>query len=385
MVYWIWLMQLKGIGPIIAKRMLKEFKTPENIYNAKTEELMNVLGIGNKTASEIRNNRSLDEAKKILEVSNKQNIKMLTYNDSFYMDIADKYPEMPILLYYKGNIREESGVAVVGSRRCSSYGKKVEVEASEYLAKNHITVISGMAKGIDGYAHTACLNAKGYTIAFLGNGLDICYPKEHDKLLESIIENGAVISEYPPGTKVRPEHFPRRNYLMCCWSEKVLVVEASRESGALITANIAKSQSKKVLSVPSDIYSITGEGTNQLILDGAEIYLSPKQLLQDGYDNLYSSGIGENSRKLNEFELSDFDNSDISEIKPDIGAKEQNRRNINEIENKILLCLKDKSKTMDEISKSIGMNSMKFIEYLTILELEGFIKSTPGGRFMLKE
>jgi len=384
MEYWIWLTLLKGIGPIIAKRLIKEFKTPKYIYNAKAEELINVLGIGNKIAMEIINNRSLEEAQRTLEASYKQNIKILTYNDPFYGDLTNKYPEMPVLLYYKGNIKEKSGVAVVGSRRCTSYGKNVVVEAAEYLAKNEIPVISGMAKGIDGYAHTACLNAKGYTIAFLGNGLDICYPKEHNKLMESIIENGAVISEYPLGVKARPEHFPRRNNLICCWSEKVLVVEASRESGALITANIAKSQNKKVLSVPSDIYSITGEGTNRLILEGAEIYLSPSQLLVYGYENLDKLGNNKSLSKLNEFELAGFDNSDKYEIKANSDAKEQSRRNLNEIEIKIISCLKDKVKTIDEISKSIGMNPLKFIEYLTILELEGTIKSVHGGRYTLK-
>jgi len=362
MEYWIWLMLLKGIGPIIAKRLLKEFITPEGIYNVSEEQLSNVAGVGPKIAKEIINSRSLQQSQRILETIFKQNIKILTCNNPQYKNIADKYPEMPTLLYYKGNIKEKSGVAIVGSRRCSSYGKKVVVEAAEYLAMNEIPVISGMAKGIDGYAHTACLNAKGYTIAFLGSGIDICYPKEHDKLMESIIENGAVISEYPPGVKARPEHFPRRNYLISSWSEKVLVVEASRESGALITADIAKSQNKRIFAVPSDIYSITGQGTNQLILDGAEIYLNPRQLLVDECDSI---------EKYKE------------KVKFNINLKEQNIRNLNEIENKIVLCLENDTKTIDEISKSMEMNPMEFIEYLIILELEGFIKNAPGGRYML--
>lgn len=360
MEYWIWMRLLKGIGPIVEKRLLKEFKIPEAIYNASEEQFTNIVGVGPKIAKEIMNNRSLEGPKRILDTAHKNNIKFLTCNDLLYKDIADKWPEMPTFLYYKGNIKEKAGIAIVGSRRCTNYGKKIAIEAAEYLVKNEIPVISGMAKGIDGYAHTACINAGGYTIAFLGNGLDICYPKEHAKLMESIIENGAVISEYPPGVKARPEYFPRRNYLICSWSEKVLVVEASRESGALITANIAKSQHKKVLAVPSDIYSITGQGTNRLILDGAEIYLNTRQLLLDEYKSLVK---------------------DEEKIKPNIELIEQKMRNLNIIENKIVSCLENEIKTIEEISKSINMRTLKFIEYITILELDGIIKNVPGGRY----
>lgn len=375
MEYWIWLSLLKGIGPVIAKRLLKEFNNPENLYNADEEQLMQVQGIGVKTAEIITNNKSLSESNRIVEATFKENINILTCNDSVYESIACNYNEMPILLYYKGNILNKPGVAIVGSRRCSSYGKRVAVEAAEFLAANDIGVISGMAKGIDGYAHTSCINAGGYTIAFLGNGLDICYPKEHDKLMESIIENGAAISEYAPGVKARPEHFPRRNYLICSWSEKVLIVEASENSGALITAGIAKNQGKKVIAVPSDIYSTTGKGTNNLIYNGAEIYLHPKQLL-----------VGDDV-----FLIDDFLKSGTSEDKNDecedksCNAKTRNslyKRSLNEIETKIISCLKGEEKSIDEISIAVQIKPFDLIAHITNLEIEGLIKGLPGGRFV---
>lgn len=183
MEYWIWLTMLKGIGPLTSKRLLNEFGTPENVYIAGYEQLINVTGIGAATANMILKNKSLEGSKSTLDNCHKNGIKILTCANSIYENISYRYPEMPTLLYYKGEIKNKTGIAIVGSRRCSSYGKRVVVETAEYLAKNDIAVISGMAKGIDGYAHTACINAGGYTVAFLGNGLDVCYPKEHSLLM----------------------------------------------------------------------------------------------------------------------------------------------------------------------------------------------------------
>jgi len=367
MKYWIWLTQLKGIGPLMSRKLFSEFGNPENIYNADYEQLIKVPGIGALTAKAILNNKSLESAKIIHYNCHKGGIGIINCNEKDYGRIYNNHPEMPILLYYKGKIKYVPGIAVVGSRRCSFYGKKVVADVSEYLAKNNITVISGMAKGIDGYAHTACLNSGGYTIAFVGNGLDICYPKEHFSLMESIIENGAVFSEYPPGTKVRPEHFPRRNYLISSWSEKILVVEASKNSGALITASIAKAQGKKILAVPSEIHSITGEGTNQLIFDGAEIYLKPDQLLTNCNDI---------TAKPNELKISDIHKTSLEDTI-------FTHRKHNELEQKVLYCVSYEAKTIDEIAKSIDRRPFEFIELITILELEGKIKGLPGGRYTI--
>lgn len=369
--YWVWLTLLKGIGTITAKKLLDELGTPENIYNADYDQLIKIIGIGSATVNIILDSKSLETSKTILNNCMKNSIKILTCCDSIYSGIFTKYPKMPIVLYYKGEIKNKTGIAIVGSRRCSSYGKRVVVEAAEYLAKNNISVISGMAKGIDGYAHTACLNVGGYTVAFLGNGLDTCYPKEHLSLMESIIENGAVISEYPPGVEARAEHFPRRNFLISSFSEKILVVEASKDSGALITANIVKEQGKKVLAVPSEIYSVTGEGTNQLIYNGAEIYLNPNQLLPD-HEALSSN---------------QYDNycmtTDITNINK-VDNNKTFKRNFNELELKILAILKDGSKTLDEVSKLIGIGPFEIIECITMLEIEGTVKSLPGGRYTVR-
>ena len=214
MLYYIWLTTIKGIGPVAQKNLLKHFKAPENIFNANRREIKKVRGIGDVLSKAIEG-KNLDDAKIILDKCNKSNINILTYDDELYPEKAKEPANSPVVLYYKGAIRKNAmGVGIIGSRRCTNYGKQVTKEAATYLAKNNVSVISGMAKGIDGYAHTACLMANGYTLAFLGSSVDICYPKEHASLMEGIIENGAIISEYPPTTKVRAEYFPRRNMLI---------------------------------------------------------------------------------------------------------------------------------------------------------------------------
>ena len=380
MEYWVWLTLLKGIGPITAKKLLEEFGTAENIYNADYDQLIKVSGIGSATVNMILNSKSTESSKIILNNCLKNSIKIITCSDSIYSGIFNEYMEMPIVLYYKGEIKNKTGIAIVGSRRCSSYGKKVVVEAAEYLAKNNISVISGMAKGIDGYAHTACLNAGGYTIAFLGNGLDTCYPKEHISLMESIIENGAVISEYPPGVKAKAEHFPRRNFLISSFSEKILVVEASKDSGALITANIAKKQGKKVFAVPSDIYSITGEGTNHLIFNGAEIYLSPKQLLPN------NNGVPLNVQHDN-YKKTTSDNKNLNNCSTNRTAERDvyNKRNFNELELKLFFCLKDGDKTLDELSRLMNKKPFELVECISMLEFEGMVKILPGGKIKAED
>ncbi len=160
--YWIWLREIRGIGNVTCKSLLEIFKTPEAVYHAKKDALLSVAGIGKKTVETIICSRSLDNARRIVEKMNNAGIKLLTINDPLYPTPVKQIKKSPVLLYFKGTIdRESMGVAIIGARRCSDYGKKVTQEAAEYLAGHHIPVISGMSKGIDGYAHTASIKAGG--------------------------------------------------------------------------------------------------------------------------------------------------------------------------------------------------------------------------------
>ena len=280
--YYIWLVELKNLGPVNQRKLLKKFKNPESIYNATEEELVNIKGIGEKRANNIFENKSLIKANKIIEEVKKNKIKILTINDELYDERLKEIDKMPIVLYYKGNIKKnDKRIGIVGSRRCTTYAKDITKNISKYLAINDITIVSGMAKGIDSYAHSACLNANGYTIAILGSGVDICYPKEHIKLYRKIIGNGAVISEYPPGTKAYPQNFAKRDFLISCFSDKLFVAQASKKSGSLITANYMMKLNKEVYALPNKIDIKESIGTNNLILKGATILLNKNQLFKE--------------------------------------------------------------------------------------------------------
>ncbi|MGI6435619.1 MAG: DNA-processing protein DprA [Syntrophomonadaceae bacterium] len=378
MEYWIWLKQISGIGTILEKRLLDRFPSPQAIYEACAEELLSVEGIGPTLAKVIRQQRSLDQARTLLEGTLKQDINLLTYHDPLYPAMAQQSSEAPTILYYKGKIRENStGVAIVGSRRCTDYGKQAAVEAAYFLTKHDIPVISGMAKGIDGYAHTACLKAGGYTIALLGNGVDICYPKEHDGLLAGIIENGAVISAYPPGTRPRPEYFPERNELISSWSHKVFVVEAGENGGALITAGFARAQGKEVHVLPHEILNPSGKGNNRLIAQGAHIYLHPSQLLPNS--DLGSAGIASINNHL-PAENEEIPN--LTRVDPSSEHLRKPDRQLSHTEQKILSSLSSAPKTIEKISADTQIDQLQLIQVLSLMELEGLIRTYPGGRFV---
>lgn len=273
-IFWIWLSELPYVGPVTSKRLLDIFSNPKRIYEAEEHELKAIKRLSKRALASILTHRSLDKSKRRLEQIERKNIKLLRYDDSRYPQHAKRIKHAPVLLYYIGHIASFSeAVAVVGSRRCTNYGKAVAVELAGKLAEHGVPTISGMAKGIDSYAQTACLQNDGYTIAFVASGVDICYPKEHRALYEQICERGAVISEYPPGARPIPQRFVERNRLISAWATKVVIVEAGKKSGALSTATYAGEQGKDVYAVPNRIDIVEGKGTNRLISEGATPYL----------------------------------------------------------------------------------------------------------------
>ncbi|MBW9172913.1 DNA-processing protein DprA [Clostridium estertheticum] len=349
-VYWLWLSLIKGIGPITAKRLLQHYKDAYSIYNATKDELENMNILNKKQLQELITSKSLKNAQNIISDCKIKGINILTYSDELYKERAKICSKSPIVLFYKGFISKGNlSVGIVGARRCTDYGKKVAVHTAEYLAQNGVTVISGMAKGIDSYAHTACLKNGGYTLAFLGSGVDICYPAEHSVLMKRIIENGAVISQFLPSTKPIQSNFINRNYLLSAWCEKLLVVEGTEKSGALTTAKFAKENEAEVYAVPNNIYAQESKGTNKLIAEGAKIYLTPNQLV-----------VKKNYVNIN--------------ICQDINSDK-----LSSLQNRILKLLKNKSKNLEEIIISIKEKKEVIIEELSIMEVEGMIEWTPQG------
>ena len=247
MEYWIWLSQVPYIGPVTANRLLNYFTEPVNIYSAEKADLMNVRGLTIRQIQSILSNKSLETSREIIDSCQKNNISIIRKNDMFYPNQAKVFEDAPIVLYYKGHFQEmEKSIAIVGARRCTQEIKKYAVKITEQYTREGYAIISGMAKGIDSYAHTACLNLGGYTVAVVGNGLDICYPCEHRKLMDRISDKGLLLSEYPPGTKPTRYTFPQRNRIISAWANKVVIIAPGKGSGALITAEYGKKYGKEV-------------------------------------------------------------------------------------------------------------------------------------------
>lgn len=258
MRYWIWLTQIPSVGPVIAGRLLERFATAKAIYNASEEQLRQISGITKRQLTNILQTRSLDIAEHILEACRQKEIAVLTKDDMRYPLKAKIIKDAPVVLYYQGRLPAEIPVAldngsvvsktvgIVGARRCTQEAKQCCIDITKQCIENQELVISGMAKGIDACAGTVCINSNAYTIAIVGNGLDICYPAEHERLMERIRERGLLLSEYPPGTEPTAYTFPRRNRLIASWSDHLIVIAAGRGSGAMITADYANQYGRPV-------------------------------------------------------------------------------------------------------------------------------------------
>ena len=281
--YWLALSLTPGVGSILIKRLLDRFKTPEAVFRASLKELVRIEGLGEKVAGEIRKGPSEKAVKRELYLLEKTGGKVVTLKDGDYPTRLKDIYDPPALLYLRGELRieDELAVAIVGSRKTSAYGREVTEKIGEDLARHGVTVVSGMARGIDSVAHKGALQGGGRTIAVLGCGLDVIYPPENRNLFYQIIERGAILSEFPMGSPPEGGHFPRRNRIISGLSIGVVIVQASAESGSLITAGFALEQGREVFAVPGNVGAEGSRGTNQLIKEGAKLVESSEDILEE--------------------------------------------------------------------------------------------------------
>jgi DNA processing protein len=271
---WISLNMTPFVGPRASAKLLERFGSAENVFHATRTELQS-LRLKPQSVESIINKEFHDKAEEELENVKKLGGDVLILDDGSYPFLLREISDPPITLYVRGNWQEcfESPcIAVVGSRRCSTYGENASLMLSRDLAERGITIVSGLARGIDTAAHRGAINGHGKTIAVLGTGIDEVYPKENAKLIDEILDSGgAIISQFPLGTPPLKENFPYRNRVISGLSFGVLVIEASERSGSLITARLAVEQNREVFSVPGNITSKNSFGTNYLIKDGAKL------------------------------------------------------------------------------------------------------------------
>lgn len=272
--YWIWLSLIKGLGSKKKQELLRIYKTPKIIYNLKKEELLKINGIGEKCVNNILDNHIRYCINKHIEYMVRNQINLITIYEKEYPQILKQIYDYPVCLYLKGNkqILNNESVAIIGCREASQYGIKAAKYFAYNLARNNINIVSGLAKGIDSFAHIGSICGNGKTIAIISNGLDTVYPKENLELLQQIIKNnGAIISEYPLGTKPEKMNFVARNRIISGLCSKIIVIEAKEKSGTLLTVDFALEQGRDVFVVPGNINSINSVGTNNLLKSGAKV------------------------------------------------------------------------------------------------------------------
>jgi DNA processing protein len=279
--YFIGFNRVWGIGPARIRSLLEHFGDLERAWKAPPTALRKA-GLGPKTVAMIqKTRRDLDLEAEVRRVE-QAGFEMVTWHDAEYPPRLAEIQHPPPMLYMMGGFVPEDrwAVAIVGTRQVTSYGRSVTEIIASHLAANGITIVSGLARGVDGIAHRAALQAGGRTIAVLGSGLDYIYPPEHEGLVKDIQQKGAVLSDYPLGTLPEPTNFPPRNRIISGLSLAVVVTEAGERSGALITASFAADQGRDVMAVPGDVTRPTSQGCNRLIRDGAQPVASAEDVLQ---------------------------------------------------------------------------------------------------------
>ena len=352
--FWVGFNLVKGIGAVRLQALIQYFGNLETAWQASESELLSA-GLSQRIIDVFVATRHKIDPIQTYEDILKKEIKILTWEDPDYPDKLMNIDQPPPVIYIRGSIKPEDrwAVAIVGTRRVTSYGRQVTEQVSTYLARNGLTVVSGLARGVDGVAHQTTLANNGRTIAVLGSGIDQIYPPEHRQLAEKIIENGAVISDYHPGTPPDAGNFPPRNRIISGLSLATVVVEAGETSGALITATFAAEQGREVFAVPGPIYAPQSKGTNRLIREGAQPLLDPVDIMESL-----------NLRKVDHYKQATL-------LLPG-----------DELETKLMEILNLEPVYIDDIQSKAGFPVEKVSAALTMMELKGMVKQVSGMTFM---
>ena len=286
-IYKIWISLIKDLGVKRYRNLIQKFESNKGIWNADKGNLLQVDGIGNVLADIICNHELKRYVGKHLSYMEKNKIDIISIYDKEYPSLLKEIYNPPLCLYIKGNkdILNNVSMSIIGCRDATDYGLSIAKDFAYNISKCNVNIVSGLARGIDSAAHTGAVNASEKTIAVLGNGLDIVYPKENFNLVQKILNsNGTIISEYPLGTSPKKENFPARNRIISGMSNGVIVVEAKEKSGTLITVDFAIEQGRDVFVVPGNINSPNSYGTNELIKQGAKLVTRWEDCIE-GYIN----------------------------------------------------------------------------------------------------
>lgn len=356
--YWLAWNKIPDIGPKRFYKLLEYFGSVENAWQAKSGEISKILNLSSKISSRLFEEKNNIIPERELDSVYKYKVNVLTIEDALYPKNLKTIHYPPPVLYFKGTIvkADKNSISIVGSRKATYYGKMVAEKLSKDLTLAGLTIISGMARGIDTAAHKGALSVNGRTIAVLGCGIDHIYPPENRRLAQEMQESGAIISEFPLSTLPERQNFPRRNRIISGLSLGTVVVEAAEKSGALITADFALDQGREVFAIPGNINSPLSDGSHNLIKQGAKLVNNYQDILEEIHIVL--------SQKAGEKEM----------VKENTSLTE---------EEKIIYRLITKEPIqIDEIIDTSNLSAGKVSEILLNLELRDLIKEIEGKRFI---
>jgi DNA processing protein len=351
--FWLALVRVPGVGPVAVQRLLKHF-SPEQIFQASRASLT-AAGFSDKLIEALQNPPWELVAQDLLWLEQPDNF-VLTLEDVDYPASLKEISDPPPVLFVKGllDLLHQPQMAMVGSRNPSSVGVKIAFEFAQALAQAGFVITSGMALGIDAASHQGALNAGGYTIAVAGTGLDRVYPACHKQLATDIVAQGALVSEFPPGTTAKAGHFPRRNRIISGLCQGLLVVEAAAQSGSLITARMALEQNREVFAIPGSIHNPLARGCNALIRQGAKLVETAEDIFEElgQYNQVYKS-IG---AQINQTAL-DLEQQNLLKLVPYSPI------------------------TVDNLVQESGYSVETVSSMLLVLELQGYIAAAAGGSY----
>lgn len=352
--YWVGFNLVKGIGAVRLRNLIQHFGDVETAWHASPQE-MRAAGLGPKLIETMQQVRAGVSLELVWERVHSLGIQVLTWEDEAYPRRLKEIDQPPPVLYLRDNLQPEDewAVAIVGTRGITAYGRQVTAEITSVLARRGVTVISGLARGIDAEAHKAALNAGGRTLAVLGSGVDQIYPPEHRQLANQIIASGALMSDYAPGTPPDGVNFPPRNRIISGLSMAVIVIEAGERSGALITAEFAADQGREVFAVPGNINAPKSVGCNRLIHQGARPLLTPEDVLES-------------------LDLASFQQQRVARA---VLPKD-------EVEARLLSVLTREPMHVDDIRARVDMPIEKVSATLALMELKGMVRQLGGMNFV---
>jgi DNA processing protein len=370
---WLGLTRVEGLGVRSAQKLVEHFGSPEAVYTASLSALES-CGLPRRVAENLRAGAGVSDSERQLEGAEKLGCRLVAFGSAEYPPLLKQIADPPLVLYVRGDVTllARHAVAVVGTRRPSAYGSSVAHRLAADLASRQLVIVSGLARGVDSAAHRGALEAKGKTIAVLGCGVDVVYPRENKRLTDQILETGALVSEFPLGTSPQPENFPIRNRIISGLSLGVLIVEAAEYSGSLITARLASEQDREVYAVPGNITSAQSFGPNLLIKQGAKLVDNWMDVVEEFPPGVRAELLPIEKPSLEGKEaLPLFEPLHTAGLTPDQKAVYDQLR-------------ADEALFIDAILEQAGLPQPRVLSALLELEMSGLVRQLPGKNFIRK-